>query len=332
MRKMPKIAILAIEDSYASSLTGFIDLLQISNSYAYKQLGDLVDPFEFKILSIDGASVKARGGLPISVHDKINDNLTFDLVFIPGIYYSGRQFIKNLEYLKSELTDWLLSQHTKGAIIAANCTGTFLLAETGLLNKKRATTTWWLEKKFKTRYPNTFLEIKQLITEDDNLICAGAITSHQHLAIRVIERFYTSSIASMCAKALLVDVGQTAQAPYLSLSSTTIHNNKLVSKAQYILQKSIKKPITMEALSDELAVSQRTLFRHFKDAIQMSPLYYLQNLRVEAAKQFLETTNLSVENIVREVGYDDTSSFSRLFQQRTGLTPTGYREKFSQTL
>lgn len=147
----------------------------------------------------------------------------------------------------------------------------------------------------------------------------------------MVERFFSPAIASLCAKTLLVDVGQTAQAPFLPLSDASDHGDSLVARAQYRLQQDLRKPLTIKALADALAVSQRTLTRRFNAALGMQSLTYLQNLRIEAAKQLMEITDLNIETLIGEVGYSDTSSFTRLFHERTKMTPTAYRDRFRRT-
>lgn len=307
-----------------------MDLLQIANAHARKQLGDCLEPFMFQILSLNGNSVRAHGGLPLAVEGGLDLAEPFDLVYVPGAYYGGRSAFDLFLKDHAAIGDWLVAQWRQGAIIAANCTGTFMLAETGLLDGRLATTTWWLERLFRARYPKAQLDISQLLTENERLVCAGAITSHQHLALRMVEKFFSPNIAALCAKALLVDIGQTAQAPYLSLSMTTPHNDKLVARAQYKMQQALRSQINIKMLAEELAVSQRTLIRRFQSALGVAPLSYLQNLRIEAAKQLLETTGLPIESVVLEIGYEDASSFSRMFQQRTGLSPMAYRTRFKR--
>jgi len=329
---MTKVALIALDGCYASSLTGFMDLLQIANAHAEKQLQGALEPFEWTILSMNGEPVQAQGGLLLAANAGLERDETFDLIYIPGVYYGGTEAFTTFLQAHKPVVDWLTQQwHTHNTPLAANCTGTFLLAETGLLNGRKATTTWWLEKQFRHRYPHVKLDINQLISEDNGLICAGSITSHQHLAIRMIERFLSPAVASLCAKALLVDIGQTVQAPYLSLSNNKDHGDKLIAKAQYQLQQTFREKVSIQALAEDLSVSQRTLTRRFKTALDVLPSTYLQNLRLEAAKHLLETTGINIHSLIHEVGYDDASSFSRLFQGRTGLTPKAYRERFKRT-
>lgn len=326
---MPKVALLMMDGCYASSLTGFMDLLQIANSHARKQSGTALEPFSWTFLSMDGKPVQASGGLALAAERRLVGAPQFDIVYVPGVYYAGAAPFSQFLNQHQPMSDWLRRQYAGGSVLAGNCTGTFLLGEAGLLDQRRATTTWWLERQFRSRYPRALLEIGQLITDDERVLCAGAITTHQHLALRMVERFFSPALAALCAKALLVDIAQTAQAPFVSLSDDLEHADKLVARAQYQLRQNFSRKINLQSLSGELAVSPRTLIRRFDKALGMGPLLYLQNLRVEAAKRMLETTGAAITSIVYDVGYEDVSSFTRLFQERTGMTPKAYRDRFS---
>ncbi len=328
---MPSVALITLEGCYASSLTGLMDIFQVANAHARKHFGDHIEPFEWQFVSHSGGTVKASGGLALATESLARHDRTHDLVYIPGIFYSGQDAFEHFLKSQAKLGSWIARQWQQGAIVAANCTGTFLLAEVGLLDKRNATTTWWLEKRFRQRYPKVNLDIRHLLTEDERLICAGGIPTYQHLALRMVEHFFSPAIASLCAKTLLVDVGQTAQAPFLPLSDASDHGDSLVARAQYRLQQDMRKPLSIRALAEALAVSQRTLTRRFNAALGMQPLTYMQNLRIEAAKQLLEITDLNIETILGEVGYSDASSFSRLFLARTGMTPSAYRDRFRRT-
>ena len=328
---MPRVALITLDGCYASSLTGLMDILQVANAHARKQLGTHLTPFEWQFVSWQGGTVHVSGGLSLSTQPLAGDSRHYDLVYIPGLFYAGQTAFEQLLAGQAELGQWIVRQWQEGAIVAANCTGTFLLAEVGLLDQRSATTSWWLEKRFRQRYPQVRLDTRQLLTEEERLICAGGIPTYQHLALRMVEHFFSPAIATLCAKTLLVDVSQTAQAPFLTLADASDHGDSLVAKAQYRLQQDLRKPVTIKALAEALAVSQRTLSRRFHDALGMQPLTYLQNLRIEAAKQRLEITDLNIETILHEVGYCDASAFSRLFAERTGMSPSAYRQRFRRT-
>jgi transcriptional regulator GlxA family with amidase domain len=146
--------------------------------------------------------------------------------------------------------------------------------------------------------------------------------------VHIIERFSGPVIASQCAKTMLIDVSQTKQTPYLPLLTDKAHADSLVHRAQHWLQKNMAKEVKMSEMASDLSMSERTIIRRFQAALNQSPLRYLQTLRIEAARGLLEAGDLNVERIAAQVGYNDTSSFCRLFREKVGLSPGAYRGRF----
>jgi len=324
---MPSAAILAFDDCYASSVGGFADILQIANSHVKRQDGPEAPLFEWQFVSPSGAPVKASNGLSLETQQpKMRQR--FDVIFVPSIHYRGHREFDQLLEGQAEACAWIVRQWRAGSWVAANCTGTFLLANTGLLDGRAATTTWWLERQFRAKFPKVDLQLRPVLTEADRLICAGASASYLLQAIRVVERFFGPALASRCAKSMLIDVSQTSQIPYIPLLAQRSHSDSLVHRAQQWLQSNMDREFRMSDLADALGISDRTLIRRFKSALDQPPLTYLQDLRLESARALLETSSLSVEDIVAQVGYGDTSSFSRLFRQRIGMSPGAYRGRF----
>ncbi|MGE4533356.1 DJ-1/PfpI family protein [Halomonas sp.] len=213
---MPCAAILTLDDCYASTVAGFADILKVANSHL--RLAQVPAPalFDWHFVSMSGDPAIASNSLPLQTQ-KVDPRKHYDLVFVPSIYYGGYRQFERLLGQQAEACTWLASQWDAGAWIAANCTGTFILAQTGLLNKRTATTTWWLERQFRVKFPEVDLQLQPVITEMDRLICAGASASYLIQTVRVIERFAGPVIASQCAKTMLIDVSQTSQIPYLPL-------------------------------------------------------------------------------------------------------------------
>ncbi|WP_175000296.1 GlxA family transcriptional regulator [Burkholderia lata] len=327
---MPRAAILAYDDCYASSLGGFADILQIANAHLRRQGGDGNTQFEWRFVSPTGEPVMASNGLQLNT-EPIRPRETFDLVFIPSAHYASGKAFDQLLARQSAACDWLVSQWNAGAYLAANCTGTFVLAKTGLLDGRPATTTWWLADQFRSRFPRVDLQLEPVVTEADRLICAGASASYLLQTIHVIERFSGAVIAAQCAKAMLIDVSQTKQLPYLPLLTDKAHADSLVHRAQHWLQKHMTKDVKMSEMAHDLGVSERTIIRRFQAALNQPPLRYLQSLRIEAARGLLEAGDLSLERITAQVGYSDTSSFCRLFKDKVGLSPGAYRDRFRPT-
>ncbi|TKC80220.1 helix-turn-helix domain-containing protein [Trinickia terrae] len=324
---MPRAAILAYDDCYASSLSGFADILQIANSHIRRLQGAAAPLFEWKFVSPTGEPVKASNGLAVN-SQPIRPREKFDVVFIPSAHYAGSKAFDRLLARQSSACDWLVTQWNSGAFVAANCTGTFLLAATGLLDSRPATTTWWLAEQFRSKFPRVNLQLEPVITEADRLICAGASASYLLQTVHVIERLSGPIIASQCAKAMLIDVSQTKQTPYLPLLTDKAHADSLVHRAQHWLQKNMAKEVRISQMADELGVSERTVIRRFQAALSQAPLRYLQSLRIDTARGLLEGGDLTVEVIASKVGYYDVSSFCRLFKDKVGLSPGAYRSRF----
>src|SRR4029077_6865812 len=147
-------------------------------------------------------------------------------------------------------------------------------------------------------------------------------------APRIVEKFMGPTIASQCAKSMMIDVSHTGQIPYLPLLTETSHTDSVVERAQHWLQKNMARDIRMSDLARAIAVSDRTMARRFVAAIGQTPLAYLQAVRLQAARALLETGDMTVQSIAAQVGYSDASSFSRLFRQGVGLSPGSYRRRF----
>ena len=327
---MPKIAILAIDGCYLSCAAGFADVLQVANVHLALQQGPTCQPFEWTFVSVRGGPMAASNGLPIAT-ERIGSEPRFDVIMIPAMLYPGYKTFAALLDRQHEISGWLQEQWSGGAWIGANCTGTFLLAQSGLLDGRTATTTWWLDRPFRSRYPKVDLQYRSVLTEVDRLICAGATASHTLQTLRIIDRLAGPTIASQCARTMLIDVSHTGQIPYLPLLAEADHGDSLVARAQGWLQKNMARPVAMSELADAMAVSDRTLLRRFGAAIGQTPLEYLQSVRLQAARGLLEAGDMRVQEIAVQVGYSDASSFSRLFRQEIGASPGAYRRRFRMT-
>ncbi|TPG76163.1 GlxA family transcriptional regulator [Pseudomonas arsenicoxydans] len=324
---MPTAAILGFDDSYASVIGGFADMLQVANAHMARQGMPPSGLFEWHFISQSGQPVRTSNGLELAMRP-LPQNQNYDLVFIPSLHYRGWQHFQ--QFLANQVTvrDWLIKQWEQGAWLCANCTGTFVLADTGLLDNRTATTTWWLEGHFRERFPKVDLHMRPLVTESERLVCGGAHATFLLQSIHVLTQFAGKAIAMQCARSMLIDLTQTTQTPLQPLIADNTHNDPLIQQAQKWLQDHLAEQIRMKDLATRLAVSERTLIRRFNNVLELSPLTYLQNLRIDTARALLEAGDLSTERIAQYVGYSDISSFSRLFRERVGFTPGAYRARF----
>ena len=231
-----------------------------------------------------------------------------------------------------DLSSALRLQHKAGTLLASYCTGSYLLAEAGLLDGRIATTHWSKAADFSRRYPKVELRSHEVLTEQSGILCSGAVTSYLNLAVRLVERLADSRLAMLVAKTLLIDVNRASQASYATLLDEQGHTDALVARAQRQMEATLQQRFRMSDLAAFLAVSERTLHRRFKQAVGDSPVGYLQTLRVEVAKRLLESGEVELDDISQRVGYGDLSTFRQLFKQKTELSPREYQRRFARSI
>jgi transcriptional regulator GlxA family with amidase domain len=325
---MAKISLLAEHNCVASAIAGSIDALSIASLWWQYLKNDGGDPlFETEIITIDGDPVIANGGITLTPSKSINEVEKTDLILLPA-------FLPPFDMKNQRIKDickWVRKNYQCGNEIACTCTGTFLLAETGLLEGKMATTNWQFANIFKRQYPKVNLQIDRIFTEDDGLYCTGAATAFMSLCLHLIEKYGSPDLAFRCAKALLVDTDRQSQAPYVIYDFCKNHSDGQILKTQQWMEKNYENKFSIDAVAETIGISPRHFKRRFKKATGETPIAYLQRLRIENAKRFLERTQDAINEITWKVGYEDINSFRRLFIKHTGLSPKNYRNKFSPT-
>lgn len=325
---MVNFAIIAIDGCYGSSLHGLADVLVVANAHIRKTLNETKPFFNWQFFTSRNNEIATSNGLIMNHQLAEQSEQQFDVIFIPGVLYRGAKAFEDTLHNHSALYHWLAKQHRAGAIVCANCTSNFFLAEAGLVNNKSSTTVWWLEQLYRKRYPLTQLKFDQLMVEQDNIITASAATSHFQLGLILLKKFVPESIVQNTAKTMLIDTRKVNTPPEQLLNQAREHNNMLVQNAQEWISQHLHETFTILELAKKLATSERTLVRQFKEVLATTPLKYVQNLRINAAKYLLESSELNLERIIEKVGYKDRSTFSKLFSQYTGLPPMSYRRQF----
>jgi len=326
---MKTIAILIFDGIMASGVVGPTDIFNIANSIAkHFDRTNMSDLFEVKFVSLDDCEVTTPNNITFKPTMKLSEIDQADLLLVGGHQYTDeKKLLAHLKYMK-DFNPYLQRAHAKGTTICSFCTGSFTLAQAGLLNDSKATVSWWLAQKFNQYFPHVELIMNELVVKNNNVWTCGATTAYTSLCVELVEKYTNHQLASQLSRVMLLDNNRMSQLPYMRAQGALGHNDKAIASCQYWLQERLSQSITIKAMSEQCALSERTLIRRFKAATGVTPLSYLQQLRVDAAKQLLENTNLTLENIVTQVGYDDVSAFRRLFTKLTQLTPRAYRSSF----
>src|SRR5438552_13531213 len=236
--------------------------------------------FEWRIESLDGRPVQTASGQTVTVDGPISARTTADAVIVTGPFIANiERFFERPDVLKP-LFSALRRQHERGALLASYCTGSFILAEAGLLDGGVATTHWAKAKVFARRYPEVDLRVSEILTEQNGILCSGAVTTALNLALRIVEKFAGPDIAAATGKMMLIDTNRVSQSSY-AIAESPQHSDELVARAQRHMEKSLRQGFNLGDLARHLAVSERTLNRRFKRAVGAAPLHYLQSLRVD---------------------------------------------------
>lgn len=310
-----------------SGISGLIDCFNIANQRHAANTGQWAEPlFTTRVISPDIKPLQVGGGFSIMPEARLQDVEHTDVVVVPS-------YLPNADFLPanaSPLLDWIVARYEHGAAIAGTCTGSFVLAETGLLDGRLATTHWAYTRLFKRRYPKVLLEPGRILTRDQGLICTGAVASFYYLGLHLIEKFGSPHLAAQCAKLFLVDPGKASQASYAVFNARKGHGDKDILRAQELIESNFAGAMKMEDLARQVGISPRHFIRRFKTATAETPLRYLQQIRIEKAKDFLETTSETVNEITKVIGYENSGSFRKLFKETTGLSPSKYRIQFAR--
>lgn len=322
-----RLGIMVLEDCMLSSIASASDALRVAQALSDIRMPERGHRFEVVAFSAHGKrSVRTSAGLDLAGLADMPEDL--DVVLVPGIMHSSPQeLIERIQTLGRE-TELLRSLQLKGVRIAATCSGTFLLAESGLLDGHRATCSWWLAAAFRHRYPRVQLEADAVMIDEGGLLTAGGACSLQSLMLKLIARAGGEELALQTARLLLIDTERQSQAPYVSEALIERPRNSLSEKAEKFLQERLQHEVSVSQLADHCGTSERTLLRHFRTHHNVTPLAHIQHLRVERAKALLETTHLSFDEIVERCGYGDSGSFRKLFKRATAITPRDYRERY----
>lgn len=321
---MQRVTILALDDAAATTITGPYDTFCLTGVlWNLGQGQDIVPEFEVEIVTPTGGPAHCLNNLTILPHRSMTEVQETDLVLVSAVLDIHQTLAR-----QGEIIDWLRACYKAGAMLASVCTGSFALAETGLLDGKIATTHWRAADEFKSLYPKVQLKPERIITDAGDIFCSGGFNSSIDLSNYLVEKMCGREIAIQCAKSLVVDRGRVSQVPYSVFHFQREHNDDQVLEIQSTMERDYNKDIDFGLLSQKHGLARRTMERRFKASTGDTPLMYLQRVRVEEAKQRLEQNNMTFDEISYQVGYEDTSFFRKIFIKHTTMRPGEYRAKF----
>jgi transcriptional regulator GlxA family with amidase domain len=323
------VDLLVSESSTASSLYGLYDILaSVGVGWETYVTGEPQTPrFFVRIVSAESAPFKCASGVQVTPDLGVEEAEGADIIIVPGISVSASGPLGG----HPAISDWLRGAHNSGARIASACTGALVLAEAGLLDDLEATTHWAFRDVFQRCYPRVRLRPEKSLCcpgSRQDIVTAGGTTAWQELALFLITQHAGVEHTVRAAKFwLLPDQGR-LQSPYMAMPLGIPHSDAVVRACQVWLAEHYATRNPVAAMVEQSGLPPTTLARRFRLATGYTPIEYVQALRIEEAKQIIETTDASIETIGEQVGYEDPVSFRRLFRRKSGVTPAKYRRLF----
>jgi transcriptional regulator GlxA family with amidase domain len=223
---------------------------------------------------------------------------------------------------------WMNACHAEGTIVCSVCAGAFVLAETGLINGRRATTHWAFARQLAERFPEVELAEERMLVDEGDILTAGGILAWTDLGLTLVERLMGPGVMLATARFLLIDPPRRHQSPFSQFAPRFDHGDAAVLRAQRHIHARHAEPLGVGDLATLAGLTERTFLRRFRGATGFRPVEYLQQVRVAKAREALELTKQSIDRIAWLVGYGDPAAFRKVFQRITGLTPNLYRQRF----
>ncbi len=317
---MLKVSVIGYRKVLGTSITIPIEMLNAADLINRIEGGNQ-DRLALQLVSMDGGNIQLNAGLELVSRLGLGDIEDTDMVILPALWGNPLGVVKQYP----ALNEWLRTQQEKDTSLCAAGTGSYFLAEAGLLDNKVATTHWYYFDQFSRTYPDVLLQRDRFITKAGNIYCAGSVNSIRDVMLHFIESYYSQHVADQVSRHFTHEIKRSYTSSFLKNSPQNYHDDENIVTIQEWMHSCYHDEITLEILSEKFGISIRSLNRRFKQATGKSPMQYLQQLRIENAQELLKTSNLSIAEVAFNVGYPDNSYFSALFRKAISVSPKQYR-------
>jgi transcriptional regulator GlxA family with amidase domain len=309
-----RVHVLALDGVFDTGLSTVLDAFGTANELA-AMTGRSSPPFDVRLVGLR-RSVRTSQGLRVPVQ-AASDRRAPDLVIVPAIGHKMPEpLVRALSTPEVRDAGALLRDWSRGrSRIAAACIGTFVLAESTLLDGEDATTTWWLAPLFRQRYPRVRLDESHILVQSHRFVTAGAALSHLDMALSLI-KLASPELANVTARYLVVDA-RSAQSVY-AIPHHLAHSDPMVERFERWARANLAQGFSLDEAARTLSTSKRTLSRRMHTVLGKSPLAFFQDLRVERAVQLLTTSNASVDQVAQQLGYAEGVTLRTLLRRRLG--------------
>jgi transcriptional regulator GlxA family with amidase domain len=326
----PLVAIVAAPESSPSILYGLYDvLLAVGVVYPDMTMGEPGEAMlDVRIVNATGKPFRCFGNVMVEPHASVDDMPRADVVIVCDMYSPIDAALRG-RYPRE--ISWLRRMHDGGALVTAVCSGALVLAEAGLLDGRECATHWAYRDLIREEYPKVKFSRNAMMNrthEAEGIITAGGVTAWQDLALYLIARLCGRDHAVRIAKVYLLEGHDDGQLPFAAMSRRIQKSDAVVARCQAWLADNYACANPVTTMAQQSGLTLRTFARRFRAATGYLPMDYVHDLRIEEARQIIETDACGLDDVGYAVGYEDPTFFRRLFKRKTGLTPAAYRRKF----
>lgn len=322
------VSLVAIPDAIISTLSGIFDVINGPSLLPRSGQEPPLRPFSVEIVGLQSGPLELASRVPVNVHRSIADIDSTGIVIVPSILLGPEGWQKGRH---PALVEWCHAMHSRGALLCSACSGIFLLAETGLFDDVDATVHYGYAGSFASAFPQVRIHPERVLVvsgKREELITSGASMTWHDLVLYLIARHAGATVAQDVARFFALQWHQDGLAPYIVFEGRKGHGDLAIQTAQEWLATHFSVANPVEEMIRRSGLAERTFKRRFTNATGLSPIFYVQRLRIEDAKRRLERTEASVDEISWQVGYEEPAFFRRLFKRVTGLSPGAYRRRF----
>lgn len=315
--------VLVLPGAYASSVAVTLDVLEAAAAIAPRVKAPTPT---WRVVSPDGGDVALGAGVRLATARlPARPRADASTWIVPGLgTHDPVAISERLAGAGARRAADALRRHVaRGGAVAASCSAVFLLQAAGVLVDRRVTTSWWLAPELALREPGCVVDADRMLCVDGPVTTAGAALAQADLMLHLLRERCGVALADAIARVLLID-GRQAQAPF-AVPALMANGNELVRQITQRIEAALPSPPSVAALAGELAMSPRTLARHVRAATGRGPLALVQAVRLNRARQLIESSRLTIAQVAERVGYEDATALRRLMRKSAGAAPSRFR-------
>ncbi|CAH9058119.1 HTH-type transcriptional regulator CdhR [Pseudoalteromonas holothuriae] len=320
---MYEVAIICPNNALATGITGVIDILNVANTLAGKQI------FSWQLVGIEERKVFTSQGLVLPCDKKLAELDRVDVMLWVGSQFQGSQSLWKSCQAYKPFKAHIVQLSEQSEHVIATCTAVSYLATSGFLDDYKVTSSWWLKSFYQRYFAQLNVSQEKIFLRDGKVLTSGAAQCYFSMMVYFVEQTCGAALADELSSWLAIPQLLTSQQSYMQIGAFEMHRDERLLSLQNYIKKNLSDALTLDTLAQQINLSERTLIRRFQKQVGLSPTQYVRLARLEYAKRLLRTTRMSVNEVAWQVGYQDVGSFKRVFKAQYGKTIIAYRQHFS---